>query len=130
MSEVNRVILLGKLQKVPKLGRFPSGKPFLKLKLSTTSPRGEKKAVIHSHNIAVFGTQAEICARYLKQGSLVMVEGNLEVEACKKRVGSSDTIRVVASRVQFLGGRSLDRGATSLKSIEKSGKERAPSSGG
>lgn len=106
MSDFNRVILLGRIGNELELKTSAQGKPYLKLSLATNSFRAGEEKTTHWHRVMVFGAQAEHCARYLKKGSQVMLEGKLEVRTYTNVEGLKVTsVSVLADRIQFLGGR-------------------------
>ena len=106
MSDFNRVILLGRVGNELDLKSSAQGKKYLKLSIATHSFRSGEEKTTHWHRVMVFGSQAEICATYLKKGSAVLVEGSLEVRTYNDREGRKVTsVSVIAGRVQFLGGR-------------------------
>ncbi len=106
MSDFNRVILLGRIGNDLELKTSAKEKPYLKLSIATDSHRAGEEKITYWHRVMVFGQQAESCARYLKKGSQVMVEGYLEVRTYQDKDGRKVTsVSVMANRVQFLGGR-------------------------
>lgn len=107
MSDFNKVILLGRIGNELELKTSAQGSPYLKLSIATNSYKsGTKEKTTHWHRVMVFGTQAEVCHRYLRKGSQVMVEGFLEVRTYTNSEDQKVTnVSVIANRVQFLGGR-------------------------
>jgi single-strand DNA-binding protein len=110
MSDFNRVILMGRIGNDLELKTSAQGKPYLKISLATHSFRtvgeGESQKTTHWHRVMVFGHQAEICAKYLLKGAQIMVEGSLEVRTYNDKDDRKvTTVSVIASRVNFFGGR-------------------------
>jgi single-strand DNA-binding protein len=61
-------------------------------------------------DIVVWGAQGESCAKYLEKGRQVAVQGRLRHETWETSEGQKRSkVRVVADRVQFLGGGQRDR---------------------
>jgi single-strand DNA-binding protein len=57
------------------------------------------------HQITAWGKTAELCAQYLAKGSQVYIEGRLQTEEYQDKTGAKrSTTKIVAERVQFLGG--------------------------
>lgn len=106
MSDFNKVILLGRIGNELELKQSAKGVPYLRMSLATDSHRAGKEKTTHWHQVMVFSTQAENCARYLRKGSQVMVEGSLEVRTYTNSEDRKVTrVSVLADRVKFLGGR-------------------------
>lgn len=106
MSDFNRVILIGRIGNDPELKESSEGKKYLRLSLATHSFRGGEQKATHWHRVVVFGSQAEVCAAYLRKGSSVLIEGMLEVRTYTDKEDRKVTaVSVIANRVQFLGGR-------------------------
>ena len=55
-------------------------------------------------NCEVYGKQAENCGQYLSKGRQVLIEGRLRYESWEKDGQKRNALKVVADRVQFLGG--------------------------
>ena len=110
MSDINRVILKGRIGSDLELKSSAQGTSYLRMSLATNSFRaakGEepKEKTTHWHNVVVFGAQAEACASHLRKGSEVLVEGSIEVRTYTDREGKKVTHRnIIARSVQFLGG--------------------------
>ncbi|MBI2606929.1 MAG: single-stranded DNA-binding protein [Deltaproteobacteria bacterium] len=110
MMDFNKVILLGHIGNDPELKKSAAGKPYLKLSLATNSLRktasGGAEKTTHWHRVMVFGSQAEVCATYLRKGSPILLEGMIEVRTYNDKDGKKVSLHsVLANRVQFLGGR-------------------------
>ena len=110
MASLNKVFLLGNLTRVPELRYTPSGAAVCEFGLAVNRKyvsNNQEKDETCFVNIVVWGKQGESCQRYLEKGSAAMIEGRLQFdqwddrETGKKR----STLRVVAERVQFIGGR-------------------------
>lgn len=109
MASLNKVLLMGNLTKDPELRYTPSGSAVTDFGLAinrTYISNGEKKEDTCFVDINVWGKQAESVSKYLQKGSPAFIEGRLQFdqwedkESGKKR----SRLRVVAERVQFLGG--------------------------
>jgi single-strand DNA-binding protein len=56
-------------------------------------------------DVAAFGPQAEVCARYLRKGRHVFIDGRLRLEEWKAKDGTTHRdYSIVADRVTFLPG--------------------------
>ena len=84
MRSVNKVILVGNLTRDPELKQTTGGQSIVTFGLATNREwvaGNEKKSLAEYHNIAAWGTLAEICGKYLKKGKLVYVEGYLKTRS-------------------------------------------------
>lgn len=85
MRSVNKVILVGNLTRDPELKQTANGQSIVTFGLATNrewvTNDKEKKSLAEYHNIAAWGTLAEICGQYLKKGKLVYVEGYLKTRS-------------------------------------------------
>jgi len=109
MASYNKVMLMGNLTRDPELSYTPQGTPICKLGLavnrSFTTATGEKKEDALFVDIDVWKKQAEACATYLKKGSSVFIDGELRLDRWQSKEGEKRSkIKVVANRVQFIGG--------------------------
>jgi single-strand DNA-binding protein len=111
MASLNRVLLIGNLTRDPELRYIPSGTAVAEFGLAINREfqdrtSGEKKDDVCFVDIVVWGKQGEICNQYLSKGRPVFVEGRLQYDQWEaKEGGKRSRLRVVAERVQFLGGR-------------------------
>ena len=92
---MNNIILLGKVNEAPTLKTLRTGEMQVKLKLSVTAFRQNKKMIKRNHNVEIRGRQAEVVANNVTIGTPVMIEGKLQVKG--------DRVSVRANRVQLLG---------------------------
>lgn len=84
MRSINKVILVGNLTRNPELKQTTNGQSIVTFGLATNREwvvGAEKKSLAEYHNIAAWGTLAEICGKYLKKGKLVYVEGYLKTRS-------------------------------------------------
>ena len=79
---LNKVFVLGNVTREPEVRALPSGQQVTNFSIATnrfyTSGNGEKKQEAEFHNIVCFGKLADISARYLNKGSLVLIEGRIK----------------------------------------------------
>lgn len=104
---LNKVMLIGRLGKDPKLNYTQNGAPVTSFSIATdesyNNKNGERVERTEWHNIVVWGRQAEPCANYLHKGSLVYVEGSLQTRKWQAQDGSDRySTDVKSQRVQFL----------------------------
>ena len=80
---VNKVILIGNLGKDPEVKYMPSGDAIANITLATSETwndksSGEKKEKTEWHRVVFFGKLAEVVGQYVKKGSKIYVEGQLQ----------------------------------------------------
>ena len=110
MAGINKVILVGNLGKDPEVRYFADGTAVVNFSIATSEEwkdknTGEKKEKTEWHRIVAFRKLAEICGEYLSNGKQVYVEGKLQTRSWEKDGVTRYTTEIVASDVQFLGGR-------------------------
>lgn len=81
----NKAIILGRLTRDPEQRALPSGQSVVNFSIATSrfykDNSGAKQTATEFHNIVAFGKLADICARYLKKGGLVLIEGRLQTRS-------------------------------------------------
>ena len=112
---LNKVMLIGRLGRDPKLSYTQSGAPVASLRIATdesyTDKDGNRVERTEWHSVSVFQRAAENCANYLAKGSIVFVEGSLQTRKWQDQQGQDRyTTDIRANRVQFLDKRG-ERGA-------------------
>src|ERR1035437_10839182 len=79
---LNKAFVLGNVTRDPEVRSLPSGQQVTSFSIATnrfyTSGAGEKKQEAEFHNIVCFGKLADISARYLNKGGLVLIEGRIK----------------------------------------------------
>jgi single-strand DNA-binding protein len=104
---LNRVILIGRLTKKPELRFLPNGTATAGFTLAVDRPfktkDGEKQTDFLP--IVTWRKQAENCAEYLDKGSLVAVDGRLQIRSYEQDGKRRYITEVVADSVRFLDSR-------------------------
>lgn len=83
-GSINKVILVGNLGAEPKVSHTNSGSKIVNLSIATSDTwkdklSGERKERTEWHRVVIFNPQlADIAERYLKKGSKVYLEGQLQ----------------------------------------------------
>ncbi|MEZ5995931.1 MAG: single-stranded DNA-binding protein [Hyphomonadaceae bacterium] len=123
-GSVNKVILIGNLGKDPEVRRLNSGEPVVNLRIATSESwrdkqSGERKEKTEWHNVVIFNENlAKVAEQYLKKGSTVYIEGQLQTRKWTDQSGAEKyTTEVVLQRYRgeltMLGGRGDGGGARS-----------------
>ncbi|MBC7318030.1 single-stranded DNA-binding protein [Candidatus Bipolaricaulota bacterium] len=109
MSDVNRVILTGRLTSDPDLRYTPTGKAVARFDLAVNrrwmNPEtGQLEEEVTFVPVVVWGKQAETCAAWLRKGRQVAVDGRLRIRSFETQNGDRRRVtEVVAQTVHFLG---------------------------
>ena len=109
---INKVILIGNLGGSPELRYTAKEKPFCHFSVATdhtfTGASEERQSRTEWHQIVCFGVTAQNCAKFLKKGRQVFVEGRIQSQRWQDKDGIDRvTHRVVAANIQFLGARAI-----------------------
>lgn len=106
MASVNKVFLMGNLTRDPELRFIASGSAVCDFGLAVNKgfkSGNEWKEKVCFVDIVCWGKQGENCAEYLKKGSAVFIEGELELESWETDRGDKRSKhKVNAGAVQFL----------------------------
>ena len=116
-GSVNKVILVGNLGRDPEVRRLNSGDPVVNLRIATSETwrdkaSGERKERTEWHNVVIFNENlGRIAEQYLKKGSKVYLEGQLQTRKYQDQSGAEKwTTEVVLQRFRgeltLLDGRS------------------------
>ncbi len=107
-GSVNKVILVGNLGRDPEVRSFSNGGRVANLSVATSErwtdkQSGEKRERTEWHRVAIFNDRlADVAERYLKKGSKVYVEGQLETRKWQDQSGQDRYSTEVVLR-QFRG---------------------------
>jgi single-strand DNA-binding protein len=108
-SNINRVVLVGRLTTDPELRALPSGTSVCSLRVACNTIRksgGEYVQKANFFGVSVYGGIAETVHRYMVKGRRVAIDGHLEWREWEAEDGSKrQTVEIVAERVEFLEGR-------------------------
>ena len=108
MSNLNRVVLIGRLTRPVELRHTQSGKAVANFTLAVNRRVRDEADFIP---VVAWDKQAESCAQYIGKGSLVAVEGRLQVRKYEDKDGNNRVIaEVVADSVQFLDSKKREPG--------------------
>ena len=118
---VNKVILIGNLGNDPEIRYMPSGGAVANITIATSESwrdkaTGEQREKTEWHRVALFGKLAEVAGEYLRKGSQVYIEGQLQTRKWQNQQGQDQyTTEVVVQGfngvMQMLGSRNGGQGA-------------------
>lgn len=111
MPTLNQIYLLGHLTRDPETRQLPSGVTVVDLRIAINERIGEKDVVTYV-DVSAWDKVAETCARYLRKGAAVLVDGRLQMDEWAGKDGEKRTkLKVRAKSVQFLDSRKVESGA-------------------
>lgn len=111
MAGINKAIIVGRLGADPEVRYTPSGSAVANFNIATSmewkdKDSGEKRERTEWHRIVVWNRLGELCGEYLSKGRQVYIEGRIQTRSWEDRDGNKRyTTEIIASDVQFLGGR-------------------------
>ncbi len=104
----NKVILIGRLGRDPELrASTSSGAPFCNFSIASTHKYGDEEDTFWGECV-VFGKQAENAAKYLKKGSLALVEGRLTTRSWEKDGVKRSKTEIIVQNVRYLDNKRVD----------------------
>lgn len=132
MPGVNKAIIMGRLGADPEVRIFQNGGKVVNLRIATSErfkdKSGEQKEITQWHSVAIFNDRiGEIAERYLKKGSEVYVEGQLETRKWQDASGADKYATEVVLR-QFRGELALIGGRSAASDDEP--RQQRPQGGG
>ncbi len=105
-SDINRVVLIGRMVKDPELRYTQSGSSVANFSIANTrtySVSGEKKEYTSFFNCIAWGKLGEAIAQYCKKGQRIGIEGRLQQRSWDDQNGQKrSSVEVVVENFQFL----------------------------
>ncbi len=89
---INKVILVGNLGNDPEIRYMPNGGAVANITIATSEvwrdkATGEQREKTEWHRVVLFGKLAEVAGEYLRKGSQVYVEGQLQTRKWQDQQG-------------------------------------------
>ena len=120
-GSVNKVIIVGNLGRDPEVRTFQNGGKVCNLRIATSETwkdkqSGERKERTEWHSVAIMSEAlVGIAEKYLRKGSKVYIEGQLETRKWQDKSGNDRystevTLRPYRGELTLLDGRSGDQG--------------------
>ena len=121
MAGVNKVIILGRLGADPETRNFPNGGRVVSMRVATSETwrdkqSGERKERTEWHSVSIFNEPlGKIAEQYLRKGSEVYLEGQLETRKWQDQSGADRystevVLRPFNSTLTLIGGKRDDQG--------------------
>lgn len=136
-SGINKVILVGNLGQDPEVKYTAGGAAVTTLSLATSESwkdkdTGQDQEKTEWHRVVLWRRLAEIAGEYLKKGSKVYIEGQLQTRKWEQDGQTRYTTEVVGRDMQFLdsrGNTSPDNSSTYEDVNQDMGSQNLPDSG-
>lgn len=129
-NDLNQCNFIGRLGKEPESRFLSSGDQVVSFSIAV-GWKGKDNEGAEWINIVAFGKLAEICAKYLKKGSQVFISGRFKTDKYQDKDGNDRySTKIVADRMQMLGGKSDDRPAESRQEQTSAPKPQGGAGGG
>lgn len=114
-GSVNKVIIVGNLGRDPEVRSFQNGSKVVNLRIATSETwrdkqSGERKERTEWHSVAIFNEGiGKIAEQYLRKGSTVYIEGQLETRKWQDQSGADRyttevVLRPYSGALTLLGG--------------------------
>lgn len=104
-GSVNKVILIGRLGRLPEPRQTKDGRNVCSFSMAT-SQKSNGKEKTEWHNIVVWDKLAQIATQYLQKGSFIYLEGRLQTSSWDDGQGNKRyKTEVVGYTMQMLGGK-------------------------
>lgn len=106
MANLNKIFLIGNLTRDPELTFIANGTAVVKATIAVnenwTNKEGEKRSSVQFINLTIWGKGGEIFQKYTQKGSMVHVEGKLEIDKVEKNGVNQYYTNVIVKEFQFL----------------------------
>lgn len=137
MSSVNKVILVGNLGRDPEVRHTQDGKAIVNLSIATSETwrdkaTGERKEKAEWHRVVIFNEGlAKVAEQYLKKGSTVYLEGQLQTRKWTDKDGAEKySTEIVLQQYRgdlvLLGGKTDQGASDAFSSAKPAAKTTAP----
>jgi single-strand DNA-binding protein len=131
MAGVNKAIIVGNLGRDPEVKSFPNGGRVVSLNIATSETwkdkaTGEKKERTEWHRVSIFNESlGKIAEQYLKKGSTVYLEGQLETRKWQDQSGADKyttevVLRPFSGVLTMLGGGGGSRDSWQSDGVDRS----------
>jgi single-strand DNA-binding protein len=133
-SGINKVILVGNLGQDPEVKYTAGGAAVTTLSIATSDSwkdrdTGEDQERTEWHRVVLWRRLAEIAGEYLKKGSKVYVEGQLQTRKWEQEGQTRYTTEIIARDIQFLDSKGTSTNTPSPENSDTSSNESIPEAG-
>ncbi len=122
-SGINKVIIVGNLGQDPEIKYTAGGAAVTTLSIATSDSWKDKDSGMDQertewHRVVLWRRLAEIAGEYLKKGSKVYIEGQLQTRKWEQEGQTRYTTEIIARDMQFLDSKGSSNASSAQKSPE------------
>ena len=122
-SGINKVIIVGNLGQDPEIKYTAGGAAVTTLSIATSDSWKDKDSGMDQertewHRVVLWRRLAEIAGEYLKKGSKVYIEGQLQTRKWEQEGQTRYTTEIIARDMQFLDSKGSSNTSSTQKSSE------------
>ena len=122
-SGINKVIIVGNLGQDPEIKYTAGGAAVTTLSIATSDSWKDKDSGMDQertewHRVVLWRRLAEIAGEYLKKGSKVYIEGQLQTRKWEQEGQTRYTTEIIARDMQFLDSKGSSNNSSTQKSPE------------
>ena len=122
-SGINKVIIVGNLGQDPEIKYTAGGAAVTTLSIATSDSWKDKDSGMDQertewHRVVLWRRLAEIAGEYLKKGSKVYIEGQLQTRKWEQEGQTRYTTEIIARDMQFLDSKGSSNTSSAQKSDE------------
>lgn len=113
-ASMNKSFLMGNLTRDIELQHTPQGTAVCDIGLAVNERRKSGDEWVDETtfvDVTLWGRNAEVADEYTRKGSSVMIEGRLKLETWEHEGQKRSKLKVVADRLQLLGGKPVEQKA-------------------
>ena len=122
-SGINKVIIVGNLGQDPEIKYTAGGAAVTTLSIATSDSWKDKDSGMDQertewHRVVLWRRLAEVAGEYLKKGSKVYIEGQLQTRKWEQEGQTRYTTEIIARDMQFLDSKGSSNTSSTQKSSE------------
>lgn len=122
-SGINKVIIVGNLGQDPEIKYTAGGAAVTTLSIATSDSWKDKDSGMDQertewHRVVLWRRLAEIAGEYLKKGSKIYIEGQLQTRKWEQEGQTRYTTEIIARDMQFLDSKGSSNASSTHKSPE------------
>lgn len=102
MKSVNKVTLIGAVGRDPEIRYTQAGMAIASFSLATGKKNKDKEEVTQWHNIVAFQKTAELVEQYVRKGSRLYIEGEIQYQQYEKDGENRLITKIVINDMSFL----------------------------
>ncbi|MBO4509631.1 MAG: single-stranded DNA-binding protein [Spirochaetaceae bacterium] len=108
MTDLNHVVLIGRLTHDVELKYLPNGSPVANLSIAVNRNKKEGDQWVEQtsfFNVQLWGNSAENLKQYLVKGKMIAVDGELRQDRWEKDGQTQSKVYIYSRNIQLLGGK-------------------------